>query len=254
VYIGGGTPTALPENLLHTLLEAVTQLFPLSEAPEFTVEAGRPDSITPGKLNLLRRFGVNRIAVNPQTFNDRTLERIGRSHTSADCVQAYRMAREAGFTCVNMDIIAGLPGETASDMKHTIAQLIALAPENITVHTLAVKRSSRLNEHISEYGPVPQNANGIEAMLDMVREACAKGGYHPYYLYRQKNMAGLFENVGYSKPGYECLYNIGMMAETQTVLGVGAAAVSKFVDGDKIERVFNVKNPEIYIRRMEENL
>jgi oxygen-independent coproporphyrinogen-3 oxidase len=252
VYIGGGTPTVLRPDLLYKLLEAVTQDFPLSEAVEFTVEAGRPDSLTPEKLRLLRDYGVNRIAVNPQSLNDETLKLIGRSHTAADFFKAFDMARAAGFACINADIIAGLPGEGPADMADTLAGLIPLAPENITVHTLAVKRASKLNEHLHEYAHITAHVREIEKMLAMAGEACGKAGLAPYYLYRQKNMAGLFENVGYSRPGFECLYNVGMMAETQTLLGAGAAAVSKFVNGNKINRVFNVKNPEEYIKRVME--
>jgi oxygen-independent coproporphyrinogen-3 oxidase len=248
VYVGGGTPTVLPEGYLYKLMENVTRFFPVAETAEFTVEAGRPDSLTPGKLRLLRDFGVNRIAVNPQSLNDNTLERIGRSHTANDFFKAFNMVRTAGFTRINTDIIAGLPGETAADVKKTLQGLMPLGPENITVHTLAVKRASKLNERLNDI-PLP-HAREVESMLASVRDACEGNGYRPYYLYRQKNMVGLLENVGYSRPGYECLYNVGMMAETQTILGIGAAAVCKRVNGNRIERTFNVKNPQIYIERM----
>jgi oxygen-independent coproporphyrinogen-3 oxidase len=244
VYIGGGTPTMLSEAHLYTLLEAIASV---AKPIEYTVEAGRPDSLTIEKLRILREFGVNRIAVNPQTLHDKTLQRIGRSHTAADFYRAYEMVRAVGFACINTDIIAGLPGETSADMAQTLAGLMPLCPENITVHTLAVKRASKLNEHLTEY---ELNARETALMLDMASQACEENGLSPYYLYRQKNMVGLFENVGYSLPGHECLYNVGMMAETQTIIGIGAAAVCKYVDHEKITRTFNPKNTELYIEKM----
>jgi len=248
VYIGGGTPTVLSENLLEQLLDAVGESF--GATAEYSVEAGRPDTLTKSKLDILRRYGVNRIAVNPQTLNDNTLSLIGRKHTAADFFRAFHLARNAGFTCINADLISGLPGETADDMRHTIEGVAELSPENITVHTLAIKRASRLNEARGAFA-LP-NAQTTEEMLSIANATCVNAGLNPYYLYRQKNMVGMFENVGYSKPGYECLYNVGMMAETQTVLGIGAGAVSKFVEGGKISREFNVKNPEIYVQRKSE--
>jgi len=245
IYIGGGTPTVLPENLLEQLLNAVGENF--GNTAEYSVEAGRPDTLTKSKLAILRRYGVNRIAVNPQTLNDNTLSLIGRKHTAADFFRAFHLARDAGFTCINTDLISGLPGETVDDMRRTIDGVAELSPENITVHTLAVKRASRLNEAKGTFA-LP-NAQTIEAMLSIANAACASVGLKPYYLYRQKNMVGMFENVGYSKLGHECLYNVGMMAETQTVLGIGAGAVSKFIEGGKISREFNVKHPEIYVER-----
>jgi len=249
IYIGGGTPTVLSEKLLEQLLDAVATSFHPQPGLEFSVEAGRPDTFTQSKLTLLRRYGVNRIAVNPQTLNDNTLSIIGRKHTAADFFHAFNMARDAGFECINTDIIAGLPGETPDDMHRTMEGIAELSPENITVHTLAVKRASRLNAALESY--VLPDAKTTETMLSIANATCQSAGLAPYYLYRQKNMVGMFENVGYSKPGHECLYNVGMMAETQTVLGIGAGAVSKFVDlaNNKISREFNVKNPEIYVER-----
>jgi len=246
IYVGGGTPTSLNENLLEQLLEAVNKNFYTNNI-EYTVEAGRPDTLTKAKLQLLRNYKVNRVAVNPQTLNDKTLKAIGRKHMACDFFKAFALARDTGFECINADIIAGLPGETVDNMRHTIEGVVELSPENITVHTLAIKRASRLNETLGEFA-IP-SATTIEEMLKIANKACTDSGLNPYYLYRQKNMVGMFENVGYSKPGYECLYNVGMMAETQTVLGVGAGAVSKFVADGKIIREFNVKNPEVYIQR-----
>jgi len=249
LYIGGGTPTALTDSLLESLLNALQET---ATPTEYTVEAGRPDTITRSNLQLMRKYGVNRVSINPQTMNDRTLETIGRNHTISDFLRAFQMAREEGFTTINTDIIAGLPGEGPEDMRHTMDTLAALKPENITIHTLAVKRASKLNEHrtenaLSNYA-LP-DAKPIESQLKIAHDDCIALGLSPYYLYRQKNMAALFENTGYSLPGHECLYNVGMMSEVQTVLGVGAGAVSKFIEGTKITRKFNVKNPEIYIER-----
>jgi len=246
IYIGGGTPTVLSEYLLAKLLTTVGETFGTAE--EFSVEAGRPDTLTLAKLKLLKNHNVNRIAVNPQTLNDKTLALIGRNHTANDFFAAFFAARDAGFTCINTDIIAGLPSETPDDMRRTMEGVAALSPENITVHTLAVKRASRINESRTDFA-LP-TAQATEEMLRIAADACHTAGLSPYYLYRQKNMVGMFENVGYSKPGYECLYNVGMMAEVQTVLGVGAGAVSKFVTGNKITREFNAKDPGVYIQRL----
>jgi coproporphyrinogen dehydrogenase HemZ len=249
VYIGGGTPTALPEPLLEQLLNAVAENF--DTAVEYSVEAGRPDTLTKEKLAMLRRYGASRIAVNPQTLKDSTLQKTGRKHTAADFFTAFHLARDAGFDCINADLIVGLPGETVDDVHRTMEGVAALSPENITVHTLAVKRASRLNLLKGEYA-LP-DAHTTEAMLAVAEKACQSAGLSPYYMYRQKNMVGMFENVGYAKPGYECLYNVGMMAETQTVLGIGAGAVSKFVTDGYITREFNVKNPEVYVARQGEH-
>ncbi|MCL2577229.1 MAG: coproporphyrinogen dehydrogenase HemZ [Defluviitaleaceae bacterium] len=265
IYIGGGTPTVLSENQLEKLLYAICDNFSLP--PEFTVEAGRPDTLTTEKLKILRKYGVNRLAVNPQTLNDHTLKSIGRNHTAADFFTAFNHAREAGFNCINTDLIAGLPGETPDDMRRNMEVLAELSPENVTIHTLAIKRASRLNEiRIENKSDATRQPRGegvplgtgiagadttgvIADMLAIVEKSCAKMNLHPYYLYRQKNMAALYENIGYSLPNHECLYNVGMMAEVQTILGIGAGAVSKFVVGNKITREFNVKNPEIYLAR-----
>jgi oxygen-independent coproporphyrinogen-3 oxidase len=252
IYIGGGTPTVLNEGMLDTLLSGIAGSFgPLITSAEYTVEAGRPDSLTPGKLRILKSYGVTRISINPQTLNDRTLNLIGRDHTAKDFFAAVEMARSVGFNHINADVIAGLPGEEPEDMRRTMNGLMAIVPENITVHTLAVKRASRLNEYLSEY-PLPGAAD-TEAMLAIAEEACVIAGFAPYYLYRQKNAVGLFENTGYSLPGYECLYNIAMMAETQTVLAAGAGSVTKYVDGTRIERVFHPKNADIYMERYGNN-
>jgi len=266
VYIGGGTPTALADHLLESLLSAIQEF---TSHTEYTIEAGRPDTITRSNLRLMRKYGVNRISINPQTVNDRTLCAIGRNHTTQDFLRAYAMAQDEGFETINTDIIAGLPGESPDDMHRTMDTLAELKPENITVHTLAVKRASKLNEQRTEkvgeaktnhanakehknhlpVSPIPE-AVTIEAQLKIAHDGCTVMGLSPYYLYRQKNMAALFENTGYSLPGHECLYNVGMMSEVQTVHGVGAGAVSKYVEGSRITRKFNTKNPDIYIERI----
>jgi len=250
IYIGGGTPTVLDVYQLESLLSLINRLF--NPSVEFTVEAGRPDTITQEKLRLLCDFGVTRISISPQSANDETLRRIGRNHTSADFVRAFDMARGHGFININTDIIAGLPGERINDVQNTIHTVTSLQPESITVHTLAIKRSSRLNEHLRDKDsinqPVMAGSDEIDGMLTIAYEGCEQAGMSPYYLYRQKNMIGNFENVGYCQPGFECIYNVGMMADMQTVIGVGAGAVSKWVAGDRIERTFNVKNPDLYIK------
>jgi oxygen-independent coproporphyrinogen-3 oxidase len=250
LYIGGGTPTVLPDDLLARLLNAVGECF--GTVFEYTVEAGRPDTLTAEKLRLLRNHNVNRIAVNPQTLNDETLVKIGRNHTVADFYRAFSLARDTGFDCINTDLIAGLPGEGFDDLYKSLEALLPLKPENITLHALSVKRASKMNEdRINEGNSAVTRTTGAGG--DLLRGdsggILTRAGYSPYYLYRQKNTIDLSENIGYSQPGYECLYNIGMMSEVQTILGIGAGAVSKYVSGMKISRVFNEKNPEIYIQR-----
>ena len=253
-YVGGGTPTAIPREALERILEAAQAAFP--DAVEWTVEAGRPDTIDRDKLEMLRRRGVGRISVNPQTFNDETLRRIGRAHTGADTVAAYELARSLGFDDINMDVIAALPGEGVADFARTLDVVQALAPDSVTVHSLAIKRSSRLHEQLAVagegYGQVTRE--GAAEMIAMARARLMDGGWRPYYLYRQKYMAGNLENVGYAKPGKACLYNIGNMEETVSVLALGAGAITKwlFDRALRIERAPNVRNIEEYIARVDE--
>ena len=253
-YMGGGTPTAIPCGDLERILAAAREAFP--GAVEWTVEAGRPDTIDREKLEMLRRMEISRISVNPQTFNDETLMRIGRLHTGEDTVRAYQMARDLGFDDINMDLIAALPGENGEIFARSLAKVMDLAPESVTVHSLAIKRSSRLHEemHVSGSGHTQISAEGAAEMIANARRALDAGGWKPYYLYRQKYMAGNLENVGYAKPGKACLYNIGNMEETASVLALGAGAISKWLfDRDlRIERAPNVKNIEEYINRVEE--
>ena len=254
-YMGGGTPTAISCGDLERILAAAREAFP--GAAEWTVEAGRPDTIDREKLEMLRRMEVTRISVNPQTFCDETLARIGRSHSGADTVAAYALAREAGFDDINMDLIAALPGETPEIFARTLDRVIELAPESVTVHSLAIKRSSKLHEemHVSGAGHTQVSAAGAQEMIACARARLTGAGWRPYYLYRQKYMAGNLENVGYARPGRACLYNIGNMEETASVLALGAGAISKWLFGGRdlrIERAANVKNIEEYVRRVDE--
>ena len=253
-YMGGGTPTAIPCDDLERILAAAREAFP--GAVEWTVEAGRPDTIDREKLAMLKRMEIGRISVNPQTFCDETLARIGRSHSGEDTVRAYELARELGFDDVNMDLIAALPGETPEIFEATLEKVISLAPESVTVHSLAIKRSSKLHEqlHVSGAGHTQVSAEGAAEMIAHARSRLTQAGWRPYYLYRQKYMAGNLENVGYARPGKACLYNIGNMEETASVLALGAGAISKwlFARDLRIERAANVKNIEEYTRRVEE--
>ena len=253
-YMGGGTPTAIPCNDLERILAAAREAFP--GAVEWTVEAGRPDTIDREKLEMLRRMEISRISVNPQTFCDETLVRIGRAHSGEDTIRAYEMARELGFDDINMDLIAALPGETPDIFHETLSKVIALNPESVTVHSLAIKRSSKLHEqmHVSGEGHTQVSAAGAAEMIAHARRELTRAGWKPYYLYRQKYMAGNLENVGYAKQGKACLYNIGNMEETASVLALGAGAITKWLFDRtlRIERAPNVRNIEEYIRRVDE--
>ena len=245
VYIGGGTPTTLSEQQMTRLLKTLEQNFDFSGLREYTVEAGRPDTITPGKLHALRAAGVGRVSINPQSMDDQVLAAIGRRHAASDVLRAYDEARQAGFREINMDVIAGLTGDTAETFARTIDTLIGLAPENITVHTLAIKRGADLTNKAA----AAAQRETVSRMLDGASYALQTAGYGPYYLYRQKFTAGGFENVGWCKPDTECFYNVTMMEELQTILSLGAGGVSKRVDRDTgwIERTNNPKYPLEYI-------
>ena len=251
VYIGGGTPTTLNADQLDALLAEIRGDFDLNECMEFTVEAGRPDTVTAEKLGALQRRGVTRISINPQTFSDSVLETIGRRHTAQQTLDAYHMARELGFDNINMDLIAGLSGDTPESFAHTIDTVRALDPESVTVHTLAVKRSARVNaaDTLHEQGLTGQ-------MLGYAEKELSAGGWEPYYLYRQSNMLSNLENIGWAKPGYFSPYNIYIMEETHSILACGAGAVTKLRDGasDYLERIFNFKYPYEYISRFDEML
>ncbi len=251
VYIGGGTPTSLSAGELDRLLRKIKDLFDFSTVAEFTVEAGRADSITEDKLKVLYRHGVTRISVNPQTMKQETLELIGRRHTVWQVTEAYKMARDIGFDNINMDIILGLPGEKAEDVRETMAQIETLAPDSLTVHSLAIKRASKMAQWIVENGIL--SLHNTDETMRIAEKGARRMGMAPYYLYRQKNMSGNFENVGYAVPGKYGIYNILIMEEKQTIIAAGAGTVTKRVYGDgRIERCDTVKDVTGYIERIDE--
>ncbi len=254
VYIGGGTPTTLSSELLDELLDSLFDEFDLSKVKEFTIEAGRPDTIDREKLNVIKKYGIDRISINPQSMNEKTLKIIGRNHSPVDIRKAMYLARNCGIETINMDIIAGLPEETVDMFKYTVEEVEKLAPENTTVHTISIKRSSRLNETIEDYSLT--EGKKVAEMVEYALDALVQKGKNPYYLYRQKNMLGNLENVGYALPGTESLYNIYIMEEIQSIISLGCGGVTKTVDRktDRIERIFNVKEPKDYIERIDEML
>lgn len=255
IYFGGGTPTTLEAGQLDDIFSYIERKLDLSHLAEYTVEAGRPDSITAEKLSVMKAHGVTRISVNPQTMNQRTLDLIGRKHTVEDTIKAYELAREYDFPCVNMDMILGLPGEGVEDIRHTLSEMKRLAPDNLTVHSLALKTAARLRLEWDKY----ENLDFVNS-TQIMDEALACGcemGMHPYYLYRQKNMAGNLENVGMSTPGKDGIYNVLIMEEREDIVAIGAGAASKRVrpDGNggwQISRCENVKDIRTYIDRLDE--
>ncbi len=251
IYIGGGTPTSLSPERLERLLCKLERTFELPALQEFTVEAGRADSITREKLQVLKRRHVTRISVNPQTMKEETLRLIGRRHTVGQVREAFAMAREEGFDNINMDLILGLPGEDADDVRRTLQAVTQMNPDNLTVHSLAVKRASKLGQWIEENGA--DTMNNTDETMAIAAEGAAQMGMQPYYLYRQKNMAGNFENTGYAKPGKHGIYNILIMEEKQSIVALGAGSISKrvFADG-RIERCENVKDILQYMERIDE--
>ena len=258
VYIGGGTPTTLEPEQLRRLMAAVTENFDLSKTVEFTVEAGRPDSITEEKLLVLKDFPVTRISINPQTMQQKTLDLVGRKHKAEDIEEAFSMARRLGFDNINMDLIAGLPGETAEDMRDTLSKIEAMQPDSLTVHSLAIKRAAKFGQE----GRSMDLHTEISQMMDDAADSAGRMGLKPYYLYRQKNIAGNFENVGYAKLDKAGIYNILIMEEKQTILAAGAGASTKILlrepvrteKGRKTDLVHveNVKNITDYIGRIDE--
>lgn len=248
IYIGGGTPTTLSADQLRRLFSAIRESFSLDRLLEFTVEAGRPDTLSPEKLNVIYESGARRISINPQSMNDEVLRLAGRPHTARDIVEAYGWARQAGFREINMDLIAGLPGDSPESFGDSLRRVEALGPSNITVHTLALKKGADLSE----------NRRGLLPPEDVGRmvsdaEAVLRGkGYHPYYLYRQKYMSGSFENVGWAKEGSACLYNIYMMEELHSILSLGGGGMSKVnLPGGHLERFPNPKFPKEYVQGIE---
>ena len=251
IYIGGGTPTSLSADRMDRLLTKLEDTFDVLGLQEFTVEAGRADSITREKLEVIKKHHVSRISVNPQTMKDETLKLIGRRHTVAQVVDAFRMAREVGFDNINMDLILGLPGEDAEDVRRTMEAVKELDPDNLTVHSLAIKRASKLNQWIEENG-ISTICNTDETMK-LAALAADQMEMKPYYLYRQKNMSGNFENTGYAKSGKNGIYNILIMEEKQTIVAIGAGSITKRVfPGGRIERCDNVKDVAQYIERIDE--
>ena len=250
VYIGGGTPTTLSPALLDRLMGALEGAFDLSACAEYTVEAGRPDTITAEKLSVLRERGCTRVSVNPQSMDDRVLAAIGRAHSAADILQAWDLVRRAGFPYANMDLIAGLPTDTPEGFRASLDQVLSLGPENVTVHTLALKKGSRLTLEKNGALPAPEQ---VSAMLDYAWGALRAAGYAPYYLYRQKYMSGGFENVGWCRPGAESLYNICMMEELHTILSLGSGGVTKVIDprAGSLVRQANPKYPKEYIETLD---
>ena len=258
VYFGGGTPTTLSAGQLDMLLTELERQFDLSACRELTVEAGRPDSITYEKLCVLKAHHVDRISINPQTMNQQTLDLIGRRHTVEQIEEAFALAGKAGLDNINMDMILGLPGENKEMVQHTLEKIKALAPESLTVHSLAIKRAAALNIWREKY--LDLQMDNSDKIVSMAADYAHQMGHQPYYMYRQKNMAGNFENVGYSKPGLECIYNILIMEEKQTIIAMGAGASTKIVfqneteggQAGRIERIENVKDVTNYIQRIDE--
>ena len=248
LYMGGGTPTTLSTPQMKRLMDAINEHLDLSDCLEFTVEGGRPDTLDLEKLQVIRQGGADRMSINPQTMSDAVLSRIGRSHNTEQVYKAYEDAVKAGFEGINMDLIAGLPGDTAESFLESVNRVIALDPSNITVHTLALKKAAAM------YQQRPDLPSGEEVaeMLERTEAALRQAGYEPYYLYRQKYMSGSFENVGWCKPGYTGLYNIYMMEELHTILSLGGGGMNKVNLGvNQLERFHNPKIPQDYIQRID---
>jgi len=252
LYIGGGTPTVLSAEELDVLLALLKKYFIHPSLREFTVEAGRADTIDKDKLQLLKDYGVERISINPQTMNQSTLDHIGRCHTVEEVVESFNLAREIGFENINMDIIIGLPDENISDVEHTLEEIEKLNPDSFTVHTLAIKRASRLKNNLDDTDL--SSATEVEEMIHLTEGLAKKIGLIPYYMYRQKHILGNLENVGYAKSGEESIYNIIMMEERETVIGLGGGAITKLVNPEdwSLERLYNPKFPGQYSSEIKE--
>lgn len=252
VYIGGGTPTSIPSIELERIIESVYKEFGDKNIKEVTVEAGRPDTITKEYLTMLNRNMVDRISINPQTMNNDTLKLIGRKHKAEDIIETFNMAKDIGFNVINMDLIVGLPNEGIKDMENTLKEIKKLDPENLTIHTLSVKRGSKFKDTITDYSL--QNQDILNDMLNKTVEYSKESGLYPYYLYRQKQILGNFENIGYCKPNNECVYNIAMMEEKETIIAAGMGAISKIYipKENRVERVPNFKDLNEYLRRTSE--
>ena len=251
IYIGGGTPTTLTAAQMQQLLQCIRESFDLSRCIEFTVEGGRPDTLDQEKLNVIAQCGVDRMSINPQSMVDSVLEASRRPHTAADVAESYRQAVNAGFDAINMDLIAGLPGDDFDGFKHSLDTVISLSPANITVHTLAIKKGADLYEQRDGLSPDAE----VSRMVDYAEDTLRNAGYVPYYLYRQKYMSGSFENVGWCRPGSDCLYNIYMMEELHTIISVGGGGMNKvnLPDGT-LKRFHNPKFPQQYIEMIDDVL
>ncbi len=256
LYVGGGTPTAVEAGELQKLLAVLAEEFVTEHTREFTVEAGRPDTINKVKLKLIKEAGANRVSINPQTMNAQTLKLIGRNHSPEDVTEKYNLSRQLGFDNINMDLIAGLPGENEEMFAHTLKEIEAMNPDSLTVHTLAIKRASRLREEKGRDYASGTEGGEVERMTEDAAKTAARMGLRPYYLYRQKNSVENLENTGYARPGCESLYNIHTMGEAQSILACGAGAVTKIVfpQENRLERFFNMKDVERYIERSPEML
>jgi oxygen-independent coproporphyrinogen-3 oxidase len=254
IYIGGGTPTILDERQLYDLLSTICKYTDTSALEEFTLEAGRPDTITEEKLSIAKKYGITRVSVNPQTLNDEILKKIGRKHTAADFFKAYEIAKGSGIRDINVDLIAGLPGDDFESFSNSLDNVIALNPSNITVHTFCVKKAS---DALRNDSSIYSLSGGDAAKCISYSQINTKfAQYKPYYMYRQKNTVGNLENVGFAKDGCEGRYNVYMMEDIQTIFGVGAGAVTKLVLGTgndrKIKRIFMEKYPYEYLRSFKE--
>lgn len=256
IYFGGGTPTSINNEEFENLMNLIYNSFIKENSPrEFTVECGRPDSITLEKLKTMKRYNVTRISINPQTMNDKTLKLIGRNHTSKDVIEKFKMAKDLGFEDINMDMIIGLPGEGLEEAKHTAKEILKLSPDSLTVHGLSLKRGSIMYENfILKKGLGLKSQEEIMKMYEESRELAKALDIKPYYMYRQKNMVGNMENLGYAKKGKECLYNIEMIEDKQTIIALGADAVTKvvFLEENRLERFANVKDLKGYTERIKE--
>ncbi len=248
VYFGGGTPTTLPPEVLDKVIKKVKECFDISALKEFTVEAGRPDTFSDEMLSVLKENGVNRISINPQTMNQKTLDLIGRKHTVEDTVKAFEMAKKYNCFSINADLIAGLPGESPDDFEKTVREVCNLSPDAVTVHTMYLKRAARI---IDEFENL-RFATHTAEMVDFSHKYLTEKGFNPYYMYKQRNTLGNLENTAFAKPGHESLYNIYIMEEIQTIFALGGGASTKMVKGDRIERVFNPKEAGDYIKRIDE--
>lgn len=252
IYIGGGTPTSIPLESLERIIQALYQNFDVSNIKEFTVEAGRPETITKDMLRMLKKYGIDRISINPQTMNKETLKRIGRNHSVEDIIRAYNLAKKVGFKTINMDLIIGLPGEDIEDVENTLNEIAKLNPENLTVHTLAIKKGSKYGD--SGDKTYLDNVTLLDAMMNLTKNHCNKNDYTPYYLYRQKQILGNLENIGYAKEGYESIYNIAIMEERESIIGLGVGSTSKIYNpkDHSLKNILNFKDLKSYLERTDD--